>query len=119
MAVEVVSDPAMILKHVSGVVDKMRQIQNLQQVRLSPEFGSAEALAGFGIASLEEVVEEVTTISLLAKLGALSELTLAVLHVAGTATSQSREEEFVNLELVDDGHSTALLRVSIISETNF
>lgn len=81
---------------------------NLQKVRLAPELGGAEALAGFGIAGLEEVVEEVAAVSLLAELGALSELALAVSHVAGAAVSQFGEEEAVNLELVDDGHGAAL-----------
>lgn len=80
---------------------------NDEQVGLAPELGGAEALAGLGIASLEQVVEEVATISLLAQLGALGELGFAVGHVSRAAGSQLGEQELVNLELVDDGHSAA------------
>lgn len=81
----------------------------LQQVGLSPQLGSGETLASLGIASLEEVVEEVAAVRLLAQLGSLGQLGLAVGHVAGTSGGQLGEHDLVKLELVDDGHGAALL----------
>lgn len=85
-----------------------RSLVDLQQVGLSPQLGGREALASFGVASLEEVVEEVATVSLLAELGPLGELRLAVGHVLGASGGDLGEEELVDLELVNNGHSSAL-----------
>lgn len=82
--------------------------RSLQQVGFSPEFRSSKALAGFGIASLEEVPEEVAAVRILSKLGSLSQLGLAVGHKAGTSSGQSREHILVEFEAVDDGHGTTL-----------
>lgn len=81
---------------------------HLQQVGLSPQLGGGKALAGFGIASLEEVVEEVAAVRLFTQLGSLGQLSLAVGHVAGTSGGQLGEHDLVKLELVDDGHGAAL-----------
>lgn len=84
----------------------------LQKVGFGPKLRSAESLTSFGVASLEEVVEEVATVSLLTKLGALGELTLAVCHITSTAGSEPREEDLVQVQLVDDRHGSALRPVS-------
>jgi hypothetical protein len=107
IAVEVVSDPAMILPKLL-VGFSIVGAYDLQKVGLGPKLRSGETLTSFGIASLEEVVEEVATVSLLTELGALSELTLAVCHITSTTGSQSGEEESVQAQLVDDRHGSAL-----------
>lgn len=82
--------------------------RSLQQVGFSPEFRSSEALASFGITSLEEVPEEVATVRILSKLGSLRQLGLAVAHEALTPSGQSREHVLVESEVVDGGISTTL-----------
>lgn len=64
-------------------------------------------MTSLGVASLEQVVKEVTSIRLLPELGTLGELALAVGHVSRATGSQLGEQELVNLELVDNGHGAA------------
>ena len=87
---------------------------HLQQVGLSPKFGSAKTLASFGIPSIKEVVEEVTAISLFAQLGAFGKLTFAIGHVSSSTSSEAREEDLVELEPIHDGHGSALYSVSYL-----
>jgi hypothetical protein len=89
------------------VVWKQNGGKNLQKIRLGPQLGDAEALAGLGITGLEQVVEEVTSVSVLAQLSTLRQLALAVGHVASTAGGQLGEEDLVELELVHDWHGAA------------
>lgn len=78
---------------------------NDKQVGLAPELRSGETLASLWVASLEQIVKEVTTIRLLTQLGTLSELTLAVGHISSSASSQLGEQELVDLELINNRHS--------------
>ena len=80
----------------------------LQEVGLAPKLRGGEALAGFRVARLQEVVEKVATVSLLAEGGALSQLLAAVGHVLCATGRDLVEEDLVEAELIDDGHGTAL-----------
>lgn len=91
-----------------------RERHHLQQVGFSPEFRGAEALASFGIAGLEEVVEEVSTIGLFAQLSALRQLTFTIGHISSSTGSESGEENLVKLKSVDDGHGSTLSIVSFV-----
>ena len=79
----------------------------LQKVGLGPELGSLESLASLRIASLEQIVEEVTTIRVFSEVSPLGELGFAVGHILSSAFSNVGEHVLVNAKLVDDGHGGA------------
>ena len=64
------------------------------------------------IPRLEEVIEEIASVGVVAHLGAFHELGLAVSHVSRPAGSNFGEEDLVDTELVDEGHRAALKRMS-------
>ena len=85
---------------------------HLQKIRLGPKLRGAESLTSFGVAGLQEVVEEVTAVRVLTQLRALGELALGVAHVTSPAGGKVGEQELVELEGVDDGHGAALQKLA-------
>ena len=78
-----------------------------QEVGLAPELGRGEALAGFRVARLQKVVEEVAAVGLVAESGALGQLRAGVGHVLRAARGDFAEEDLVERQLVEHGHGAA------------
>lgn len=79
-----------------------------EQVAFGPQLGVGEAQTGFGVLCVQEVVEEVFAVGVVALSGTCESLGFAEGHEIVSVTYETWEEESVEAEFMDDRECTTL-----------